>query len=97
MSARAGASRPPFPPEVRAEVKALACELPAASGLPLSRFSSREIARAAVARGIVCEISGATVWRWLGEDAVKPFALSDRNGRSRPSSSSSTCRSTRAG
>ena len=73
MSARAGASRPLFPPEVRAEVKALACELPAASGLPLSRFSTREIARAAVARGIVCEISGATVWRWLGEDAIKPW------------------------
>jgi hypothetical protein len=54
-------------------VKALACELPAASGLPLSRFSSREIARAAVARGIACEISGATVWRWLAEDAIKPW------------------------
>jgi hypothetical protein len=54
-------------------VKALACELPATSGLPLSRFSTREIARAAVARGIVCELSGATVWRWLCEDAVKPW------------------------
>jgi hypothetical protein len=54
-------------------VKALACELPAASGLPLSRFSSREIARAAVAHGIVCELSGATVWRWLAEDAIKPW------------------------
>lgn len=54
-------------------MKALACELPAASGLPLSRLSTREIARAAVARGIVCEISGATVWRWLSEDAIKPW------------------------
>jgi hypothetical protein len=54
-------------------VKALACELPATSGLPLSRVSTREIARAAVARGIVCETSGATVWRWLAEDGIKPW------------------------
>ena len=58
---------------MRAEVKALACELPGEHGLPLSRLSSREIARAAVERGIVCEISGATVWRWLAEDAIKPW------------------------
>ena len=54
-------------------MKALACELPATNGLPLSRFSTAEIAREAVRRGIVCEISGATVWRWLGEDAIKPW------------------------
>ncbi len=58
---------------MRAEVKALACELPAEQGLPLSRFSTAEIARQAVERGIVCEISGATVWRWLAEDAIKPW------------------------
>ena len=54
-------------------MKALACELPATNGLPLSRFSTAEIAREAVRRGIVCEISGATVWRWLSEDAIKPW------------------------
>jgi len=54
-------------------VKALACELPATNGLPLSRFSTAEIAHEAVRRGIVCEISGATVWRWLSEDAIKPW------------------------
>jgi len=54
-------------------VKALACELPSEHGLPLSRLSTGEIARAAVERGIVCEISGATVWRWLREDAIKPW------------------------
>jgi hypothetical protein len=73
-SDRAGAGRPLFPPQVRAEVKALACELPRVRGLPLSRFSTAEIARAAVAAGIVEEISGATVWRWLSEDAIKPMA-----------------------
>lgn len=58
---------------MRAEIRALACELPAEEGLALSRFSTAEIARQAVARGIVCEISGATVWRWLAEDAIRPW------------------------
>ena len=58
---------------MRAEVKALACELPSSRGIPLSRFSTSELARAAVAAGIVEQISGATVWRWLSEDAIKPW------------------------
>jgi hypothetical protein len=56
-----------------AEVKALACELPSERGVPLSRWSSAEIAREAVKRAIVAEISGATVWRWLSEDAIRPW------------------------
>jgi len=56
-----------------AEVKALACELPAQKGVPLSRWSSAEIACEAVKRGIVAEISGATVWRWLSRDAIRPW------------------------
>jgi hypothetical protein len=55
------------------QVKALACELPADSGVPLSRFSTNEIAREAVGRGIVARISGATVWRWLHQDAIRPW------------------------
>jgi hypothetical protein len=55
------------------EVKALACELPATSGVPLSRWSAGEVARAAIDRGLVAEISGTTVWRWLSEDAIRPF------------------------
>ena len=62
-----------FPPAQVAEVKALACELPSERGVPLSRWSSAEIAREAVERGIVAEISGATVWRWLSEDAIRPW------------------------
>jgi len=58
---------------VVAEVKAIACQLPSERGLPLSRFSSSEIAREAVARGIVEQGSGATVWRWLAEDAIRPW------------------------
>jgi hypothetical protein len=63
-----------FPPGQIAEVKALACELPAESGRPISRWSASELAREAVARGIVCSVSGATVWRWLAEDAIRPWA-----------------------
>jgi hypothetical protein len=58
---------------VEIEIKALACELPGESGLPFSRFSQRDIACQAMARGIVARISGATVWRWLSADAIKPW------------------------
>jgi hypothetical protein len=51
----------------------MACELPAASGVPLSRWSSAELAREAVTRGIVERISDVTVWRWLSQDAIKPW------------------------
>ncbi|MEA1904847.1 MAG: hypothetical protein U9M97_03080 [Candidatus Hadarchaeota archaeon] len=54
-------------------MKALACELPCESGVPLSRFSTNEIAREVVRRGIVAQISGATVWRWLNQDAIRPW------------------------
>jgi hypothetical protein len=58
---------------VRAEVIRLACELPADSDVPLARWSSVELAREAVARGIAEDIAGVTVWRWLSEDAIKPW------------------------
>jgi transposase len=56
-----------------AEVKALACTLPAETGLPLSRWSSAELAIEVVERGLVESISGATVRRWLADDAIKPW------------------------
>ncbi len=62
-----------FPLALVVEIKALACERPADLGLPLSRLSHAEIARVAVARDIVEAISVTTVWRWLGEDALKPW------------------------
>jgi hypothetical protein len=58
---------------VRAEVIAMACALPAERGVPLSRWSAQELAREAIGRGIVEQISGVTVWRWLSEDAIKPW------------------------
>ena len=66
-------ARPFFPPEVVVQVKALACELPADTGLPLSRFSRQDLAREVIARGIVAQISGATIWRWLDQDAIRPW------------------------
>jgi hypothetical protein len=55
------------------QVKALACELPATRGLPLSRLSCADIAREAAQTGLVATVSGATVWRWLTEDAIRPW------------------------
>ena len=55
-------------------MKALACELPAKLGLPLSRFSRSELRRHVLAAGIVAEISGVTIWRWLHEDALRPWS-----------------------
>jgi hypothetical protein len=54
-------------------IKALACELPATSGRPLSRWQCPDLARAAVEQGIVASISGTAVWRWLSTDAIKPW------------------------
>ena len=51
----------------------MACELPARRGLPLSRFSLAEIRREVLAEGLVGEISGATLWRWLSQDALRPW------------------------
>jgi hypothetical protein len=55
------------------EVKALACERPIDLGLPLARLSVADIARTAVELGIVEAVSDTTVWRWLREDALKPW------------------------
>jgi len=55
------------------QVKALACELPAMRGLPLSRFSCADLAREAQQAGLVATVSGKTVWRWLSEDAIRPW------------------------
>ncbi|HEU4514572.1 MAG TPA: IS630 family transposase [Nocardioidaceae bacterium] len=56
-----------------AQVKALACTLPAETGLPLSRFSSAALAAEVMARGLVESVSATTVRRWLDDDAIKPW------------------------
>ena len=55
-----------------AEVKAIACELPATHGRPLGRFSRAELHRLVIERG-VCDASASTIWRWLHDDAIKPW------------------------
>jgi len=65
--------RPPvFTAAGRAEAVALACALPAGSGVPLSRWSCPELARELAAR---CQIvvSASTIRRWLAADALKPW------------------------
>jgi len=61
-----------FPPLEMTEVKALACQLPASSGVALSRWSCKELAAELVGRGLVESISPATVRRILDADAICP-------------------------
>jgi transposase-like protein len=65
--------RPPvFTAADRAETIALACALPAETGVPLSRWSCPDLARELAAR---CQVaaSASTVGRWLAGDAIKPW------------------------
>ena len=39
----------------------------------MSRWSVAELRQEAVASGIVAQISGTTVWRWLSQDALRPW------------------------
>jgi len=67
------ADRLSFPPQVVVEVKAIACELPGTLGVPFSHLSVSDIRAAAIARGVVADISGTTIWRWLSADAIRPW------------------------
>ncbi|WP_328890502.1 IS630 family transposase [Streptomyces sp. NBC_00316] len=62
-----------FTPVQVAEAKALACQLPAEAGAPLSRWSCPELAAELTARGIIDTVSASTVRRWLHQDAIKPW------------------------
>ena len=62
-----------FPPELIVQVKAWACELPATHGLPLSRWSVEELTRQVCQSGLVAHLSHSTLWRWLHEDAIRPW------------------------
>ncbi len=72
-SCHGAADQPAFPPSVVVAVKALACELPHEHKLPLSRLFVPDIQREAVRRGIVASIGETTIWRWLAEDAIRPW------------------------
>jgi transposase len=74
LADRKRSGRPPtFTPVQVAEVKALACQLPAETGVPLARWSCPDLAREAVGAGIADALSASTVRRWLAADAIKPW------------------------
>ena len=62
-----------FPPELVVQVKALACELPAQRHVPLSRWSLAELTRHVCQSGLLAQVSQTTLWRWLHEDAIRPW------------------------
>lgn len=62
-----------FPAPVVAEVKAMACQPPEKRDVPLSRWSSAELAAQAVAEGLAVSVSASTVRRWLHDDAIRPW------------------------
>ncbi len=41
--------------------------------MPLARFTIPELRREVLSRGIVAQISGVTLWRWLSADALQPW------------------------
>jgi transposase len=57
----------------RAAVVALACQLPAATGVPLSRWTAPELAAELAAQGLVSSISPSSVLRILAEHPIKPW------------------------
>jgi hypothetical protein len=47
--------------------------LPHCYGLPLSRWSLADLQREVMAQGIVAQVSGSTLWRWLSREALCPW------------------------
>jgi hypothetical protein len=73
VTAHAPAAPGFFPPELVVQVKALACEFPSRVGAPLSRWSVAELGSHVRACGLTASLSDATIWRWLNEDALRPW------------------------
>ena len=57
----------------RAAVVALACQLPAATGVPLARWSGPELAAEITKSGLATQISPSSVLRILAEHPIKPW------------------------
>jgi transposase len=63
-----------LPPTARALVVALACERPAERRVPLSRYSLSDLAaEAATVLGSEAGPSRSSIWRWLLQDALRPW------------------------
>jgi hypothetical protein len=72
VAASGRASRPPFPPSVVVQVKALACELSHRLLLPLSRLSLSEIRREGITLGLVAEHYFGLLFRVNGSLRTHP-------------------------
>ncbi len=57
----------------RAEICALACQLPAATGVPLSRWTGPELAAEITRAGLASPISASSILRILAEHPIKPW------------------------
>ena len=57
----------------RAAVVALACQLPAATGVPLSRWTGPELLAEVIKAGLAGQLSASSVLRILAEHPVKPW------------------------
>jgi DDE superfamily endonuclease len=73
MTANAPAAPGSFPPELVVQVKAIACEFPGIAGAPLSRWSVAELGSHIRASGLTAAVSDTTIWRWLNQDAIRPW------------------------
>src|SRR4051812_39161928 len=62
-----------FSPSTILAIKALTCALPSCRGLPLADWSLAELRNEAMASGLVSQISTTKLWRWLGQDALRPW------------------------
>ncbi len=66
-------------------MKAIACARPRQLHLPLARLQVPDIRAEAIRQGLVAEISGTTSWRWLCDDALRPWAHRSQAVRDRAS------------
>jgi hypothetical protein len=73
LTRRAVEPRGVFPPQVRAQVTAIAGSLPRQSQVPLSRWSRPEVARRGVPDPSLPRISASTVGRWLKAERIRPW------------------------
>jgi hypothetical protein len=69
---RVRAVRGSFPPLQRVQIEQLACCAPAGIGLEMTHWSTRSLARVAVAQGIVPSIAHSTVALILRDAALQP-------------------------
>ena len=89
--AKVGSASAFFPPEVRAQVTALACSQPADVDVPIARWSCLELAAKLAMMGLVASIATSTVWRWLQAERLRPWRYHFWQKISNPASFSCAC------